>query len=333
VDRTVRLWDVRTASLAQEGSVSAVAISPDGRTLATPGDGSSTAAHLWDLQRRARIATLHDKPYARSYGWVRFGPDGQVLVTPLEHGVRLWDIRRRSRPATIGARGGPGVGLSPDGRILATGDGRLWDLRRRIPLRNRFSPPQGIAAVAIASGGRILAIGAYDKTVRLWDVRRDQQLGILERNLDEVVPAMAFSSDGQLLATGSRDGSVRLWDVQRRSLLATLSGHTDRVLVVSFSPDGRTLATGGADRTVRLWDVGRRSAVATLTGHSNLILDLAFSSDGRTLASAGHDGTVRLWDPDVDHVLAEVCRAVGRDLAAEQWARLIPYSPYQHACR
>jgi hypothetical protein len=39
-----------------------------------------------------------------------------------------------------------------------------------------------------------------------------------------------------------------------------------------------------------------------------------------------------LWDPDVDHVLAEVCRAMGRDLTAEQWARLIPYSPYQHAC-
>jgi WD40 repeat protein len=331
VDHTVRLWDIRTAVLAQGESVGAVAFSPDGRTLATPGDGFRTAAELWDLQRRARIASLIDKSDPTPSGWVRFSPDGQLLLVAKGEGVQLWDVRRRTRLATIGSGRSPGLGMSPDGRILATGNGRLWDLQRRVRLLDRFNPPQEIHTLAVGPEGRILAVVGRDGTVRLWDARRDQQLGSLETDVDGL--ALAFSPNGRLLATGRSDGSVRLWDVPRRSMLATLNGHTDRVLAVSFSQDGRTLATGSADRTVRVWDVGQRSAVATLTGHRNLIPDLAFSSDGRTLASAGHDdGTARLWNPDPAQVVIEICRAVGRDLTVEQWARLIPYFPYQRTC-
>jgi WD40 repeat protein len=330
-DKFVRLWDVRPSSLTIGGSVSGVALSPDGRLLAIPPDGLTKPAQLWDIERRARLTSLNDNPEMISPPWVRFSQDGRVLVNSLEHGVRLWDVRGHDRLATVGASGGAGLGLSPDGRFLVTADGRVWDLRRRVRLRYRFTPPQDIARVAVGPGGRILALGAPDGTLRLWDATRDRQLGVLGKAKDEIV-AFAFTPDGQRLATGSGDGSVRLWDVRRSGLLATLGGHTDAVHAVSFSHDGRTLATGGADRTVRLWDVGQRSAVATLTGHSNLILDLAFSRDGRTLASAGHDGTVRLWNPDTTDVMNEICRAVGRDLTAEQWARLIPYFPYQHTC-
>lgn len=165
-----------------------------------------------------------------------------------------------------------------------------------------------VTAVSYSRDGRLLAVGAADGTVRLWnmtDPRRPAGFRAFDRS--DRLASVSFSPDGRTLATGGYDHKARLWDVSdpaRPALRATLSGHTDAVFSVAFGPDGRTLATGSYDHTVRLWNVTRPTAptptaptpTATLTGHADNVKAVAFSGDGRLLASGGDDRTVRLWD-------------------------------------
>jgi WD40 repeat protein len=190
--------------------------------------------------------------------------------------------------------------------------------------------------VAFSRGGRLLASGGYDKTVRVWDLAT----GKVTRSFtghEAWVPTLAFHPKDSLLASGSGDkrilvnrynkrtkpieikehngvhavafdpegehlvaagfaGGLRLWHVRSGDWRRSFKGHTSDVYAATFSPDGKLLASGSADQTIRLWDVSTAKTLRTLTGHTDWVLSLTFNPEGTLLRSAGRDGSLRTWD-------------------------------------
>lgn len=163
---------VRTYGSYQEnGHVNAMALSPDGRTLATADRESQV--RLWDtatgaLRRRVEGGTE-----------VTFAPDGASFATVEGYGttVQLRDTRTGERlgPAfDVGDRARETVHrlrISPDGRHLLVvtqplaelNDSRLWvwDLRQRARIGTRLARVEGRAEPQVTpDGGRVLLAGA-----------------------------------------------------------------------------------------------------------------------------------------------------------------------------
>ena len=190
-----------------------------------------------------------------------------------------------------------------------------------------------VNGVAFSPNGRLLATGDGNGTVRLWDAVTYRQLGrpLGADNHNAAVYAVAFSPDSKLVATASRGGVVRLWDVAtHREVGAPLGGGSTSVYSVAFSPDGDILAAGRGDGTVQLWDVATHQQVGdslTVVPGSE-ILSVAFSRDGRTLATAATtygsistSGTVRLWNVS-SH------QQIGKPLATFPWSvNSLEFSP------
>ncbi|KAH8751174.1 WD40-repeat-containing domain protein, partial [Hyaloscypha finlandica] len=59
--------------------------------------------------------------------------------------------------------------------------------------------------------GKLVASGADDETVRLWDPATGAARRTLEGYTDSVL-CVAFSPDGTLVASGAGDRTVRLWE-------------------------------------------------------------------------------------------------------------------------
>lgn len=69
-----------------------------------------------------------------------------------------------------------------------------------------------VDAVAFASGGKQLASGSSDETIRLWDVESQTVTHTL-RGHASGVSAIAYSSNNSQLFSGAMDGPVRIWNL------------------------------------------------------------------------------------------------------------------------
>ncbi|MGK5728118.1 nSTAND1 domain-containing NTPase [Streptomyces sp. URMC 124] len=335
VSPTLQLWNASTLEKSRTltgsgGSATAVAISPDGLTLAA-GDSRGSVS-LWDLAHRSLITTLTG--HTNAITGVVFSPDGRTLATTSDDGTaRLWDTRAHRETATLRGHSGTvrAAAFSPDGLTLATAGSdhstRLWDTRSHQSVAVLDGEPDAVGSVAFSPDGHTLAAGSHDTTVRLWDIRTRTVVATLAREGQMCrTYSLAFSPDSRTLAATSCD--VTLWDTETHQRVTRLTEHTDTTSRLAYAPDGRTLATAGYDRTIRLWNTQNHRPLATLTGTGGYVSGLAYAPTGHVLATTNTDRAIRLWELDPETVGKRIC-ALSRD---HRWPRAVTGSSLKNPC-
>jgi WD40 repeat protein/beta-lactamase regulating signal transducer with metallopeptidase domain len=301
--------------------VSAVACSPDGKTLAV--GGTEPIIKLMDTTTGSvkHLLEGHTDEVRR----LAFSPDGQTLASAgFDGNVILWDVQT--------------------GKIRHTLKGHVnW-----------------VFSVAFSRDGTMLASSGYDRTIRLWDPKTGKSLDVIKQSRSGV-QALAFSPDGSKLAFGGADKTVKVWSLKERAVTTTLRGHTDAIRAVAFSPDGRFLASGAEDNKMRLWDLASGKEVGThqfggtvrdvafsprgaslavasedrsirivdpvtavqrsaLNAHSDAATAIAYSPDAQTLYTGSADQSIRAWKGAVP---AGKLRTAYRSHGDETWVALL----------
>lgn len=300
------------------GFVNAVAVSSDGRWMAT---ASNTLIHVWNSSGESQGApfgypdiTDLSTEQTHQINTLAFSPDNRWLLSAGNDGMlRLWD----RTGAAIGVFPGHAsavnsVAFSADGQWVASGsdDGtvRLWKLSAtetaagQVTLKQvkiftghqgsvtgvAFNPKYDLITGDIASSGD-------DGTIRLWNLVGEDILTIAGHQ--DAALSVAFNPQGTMLASGGADLTMRVWNLDGTALLPPFAEHEGSVTSIAFSPDGTTIASGSLDRTIRLWNVAEGRLVGEpLRGHRDGIRAIAFTPDGDRIISGSMDYTARLWD-------------------------------------
>ena len=274
-DKTVRVWDIATGKLfrtlrpplgaGNEGKLYAVAVSPDGSTVAVGGftgqAGQEKNIYLFDRASGRLVRRLSGLPNVIQH--LVFAPDGRHIAATLggEDGVRVYETS-----------GWQQIGIDAD----YGNDSYGADFDR---------------------SGRLVT-SCYDGFIRLYEVGANG-LRMLAKQMasgSKQPFAVKFSPDGGKIAVGFSDSTaVNVLSAANLSLQfapETSGANNGNLGRVAWSKAGDTLYAGGqyqasGNHSIRFWRDGGRGKFAETNASLNTIQDIQPLTNGGVIYGAG----------------------------------------------
>jgi WD40 repeat protein len=200
--------------------VNALALSPDGRTLAVGSGEPSRSGDitLWDMTS-GKMTAHYDERHLDAVLSLDFSPDGKHLASGgADKAVRITEVS--------------------SGKMVKLFEGHIHH----------------VLGVSWRADGRVISSSGADNVVKVWD----WTTGDRRKNVDgwdKEVTALRYLGGGDAAATTSGDGKVRIID-SNGAQVKLLEGAKDFMNTLSATKSGNVLVAGGEDGVLHVWDVG-----------------------------------------------------------------------------
>ena len=189
--------------------------------------------------------------------------------------------------------------------------------------RAQFNGLKKVHSFVASADGDWIACGHGSGQVDVFSVASRERMCLRESG-DWPINVLLFSDDAQELVGGSKTGVVRVWDRANGACKAMFGVSTSMVTALAYAgtPGGARVAVGREDGSLCLWSPSTSTSHDILRGDQATVKNVdfvQFSDDRSRLTSRGEDGTVSSWaipfvSDDADMARCALClREEGTD--------------------
>ncbi|OAX32351.1 WD40 repeat-like protein, partial [Rhizopogon vinicolor AM-OR11-026] len=290
LDGTMRKWDCDTGHLVgipwqgKGGSILALALSPDGKTIACGRKDGKVQRCDTDGKMINRIWTGHSD-WVRSLSW---SPSGGHIASG-----------------------------SDDATILI----REVESGKVEVARHEFGGHEGeISSFVFLHDDVHLVSGSWDGTMRKWDCETGLLVGEPWKWRSGSILALSLSPDGKMIACGRDDGSVERWNTNGERIEGIWRGHSNWVRSLSWSPSGGHIASGSDDGTIIIRKAASGEVkVGPIETKQGWVWSLAYSPSGGRIASGG-EKTIWIWGSNTGKLLVGPIENLGWNVTSVVWS-------------
>jgi WD40 repeat protein len=336
---SVSVWDLgtrrRTIHAAGDSPATALAFSPDGKTLAVgahwgvkymllsgewnpafesheeyasgPIHFSRDGKRMIAVSQRRRLLVWELAGGRPLFTWSAFNiSEGLLDVSPGGDRVLWFDrdgLRLERIPELLGGRDAGHVVTTSlftiDGKAVTADDEgrvRVWDPATQKELRGYQVPGRNVKF--FARQGRWVLYGEGPNAVQIWDLEAGKELAGIP--VTPQLTAVEISPDAATVALGHADGSISLWDVAGKKERARIRLELAGVAAIAWSRDGKKLAWGDQVGTVVIAEGSAGRDPACFKPRADAAIgELAFREDGKTLVVRNKKGIAWTYKDDV----------------------------------
>lgn len=345
-DGLIQIRDLKTATALRAfnpniGSIRALAVSPDGRTLAVAGPplldrGDRAQVTLLDALSGEVVQVIHD--HDTTIESVAFSPDGQRLASGSRYSnIQISDITGQNLITITAERRNESISFSPDGtQVTAAADHwkvGIWDSTTGQPAASSpwpvADPPAHLAWSP--SGQEIGLVFSDQHYAEVLQVESGTIRGMLipPRPHARRLNCITYTRDGKLVA-GDTNGQIHAWSVEEDIVpslhkkaryehdgksLESFRVHRDRVTDVHVVNGGGYLSTSD-DGTVCTTFPDASAAQKVPIAFP---VSAAAITESGTVYTGSRDGSVRLLDAATGQhsLVATPCQDHITDLAVD----------------
>jgi WD40 repeat protein len=288
--------------MGHNSGVATVAISPNGRIIAT--GGTDKTIKLWKFDGTL-LKTI--KAHESTVWKVKFSQDGNIIASASLDGIiKLWNLDGSLIKTFKGHQGAiTDIAFSRDDKIIASASSdttvRFWKLNdncieAKCNILTLKAHQAGVTSIALNGDDSMLVTASLDRTIKLWKLDANNRTYHYFKTLNghtSSIMDVAFSPDGKTIVSGSDDKTIKFWRLDATEI-HTFRGHESAIIAVDFSHNGKMIVSTSSDKTVKLWGIDG-ALLNTFRKHNARILDVDISPDDNVIASASLDGSVKLW--------------------------------------
>jgi len=299
-----KLSDKTISPEGHEGSVNAIAITPDGKYIVS--GSSDKTIRVWNAENGAQIMILvgHEK----DVNAVAVDKDGRYIISgSSDKTIRIWDLKtglQIGEPLLGHMDTINSVAINNECTRIVSGSSdntvRVWDFKKRMEMGDtKMKHDSTVSAVAITPDGHRIVSGSMDNTICLWDLESGVRVGEPIKGHVFSVNAITLVPDGSHIISGSNDKTIRIWNTE------TYNSNDEKIIECPYGPvfclattcDGTRVVSGSGSNYISVWNANTlKSEIPPIKGHKTYVNSIAVTPDGKRIISGSADKTIGIWD-------------------------------------